>query len=231
MSKLNIEIDPKQDLKPVSIEALTASIYSALTALQILTDSSQNKGDCDVSCGAIEWLETPETIEFVRKSAMWLLLEPLWLYAEKGELVRPKDHLNDVIGDLLKWVCAIEAISEYSGENVHTPILKVITKFLARLKLDYQIDLSSGGDVKRYPDLSDGLVGISWLPQVSDKNLTIIELALLAGVSNIRSVRNAQYDKDNPLVFIKTGKNVEIEIDVAKHWLAKRRGFVATNHE
>jgi hypothetical protein len=44
-------------------------------------------------------------------------------------------------------------------------------------------------------------------------------------------VRNAQYDKDNPLVFIKTGKNVEVEIDVAKQWLAKRRGFVATNHE
>jgi hypothetical protein len=229
MSKLNIEIDTKQDLQPVSIEALTASIYSALTALQILTDSSQNKGDCDVSCGAIEWFETPENTELVRQSAMWLYLEPLWLYAEKGELVRPKEHLNDVISDLLKWVCAIEAISEYSGENAHTPILKVITKFLARLKLDFQIDLSSGGNVKLYPDLSEGLIGISWLPQISDKNLTIIELALLAGVSNIRTVRNAQYDKDNPLVFIKTGKSVEVEIDVANLWLAKRRGFIATN--
>ncbi len=231
MNTFGIEINTKQDLQPVKIEELMSSTYRVLATLQILTDSSLGMRDCDVSCGSIDWSSTPEEINFVEQSAIWAYLRSMWLFAENGERVRFSEHIDDATGDLVKWMCAIAPISEYSGENAHTPILKVMTKFFARLKLEFGIDLCDGGNVSLYPELISGCIPISsgWMPQVGDKHLTIIELALLAGVSNIRTVRNAQYDKDNPLKFLKTGKKVQVEIDVAKEWLSKRRGYVETN--
>jgi hypothetical protein len=231
MKTLTIEINTKEDLQPVKVAQLKSSTYSVLKTLQILTDSSQNKCECDVSCGAIEWDKTPEEINFVEQSAIWSYLTSMWAFAEGGELVRFSEHLDDAVGDLIKWLSAVEPISDYSGGNAHTPILKIIIKFFARIKLEFGIDLSEGGDVGLFPELSSGCIAINagWLPQVGDKHLTIVEMALLAGVSNIRTVRNAQYDKENPLKFLKEGKKVQVETDIARAWLVKRRGYVATN--
>ncbi|WP_350979935.1 hypothetical protein, partial [Shewanella sp. AC34-MNA-CIBAN-0136] len=64
-----------------------------------------------------------------------------------------------------------------------------------------------------------------WFPQFSEDNFTLVELALLAGMKNIRTVRNAQYDKEEPLSFIKTGGQVLVTREHAVAWLAKRKGF------
>jgi hypothetical protein len=154
------------------------------------------------------------------------------MYAERGELTPLPDgvHLDDAIGDLVKWLCAIEPISEYSGENHYAPILKVIIKFFARLKVDFNVDLDMGGEVPVFESLEYGCIPVNtgWLPQVDCKYLTVVEVALLAGVTNIRTIRNAQYDKLNPLNFLKRGKKVLVKAEIAKAWLIQRRGYLAT---
>ncbi|WP_351089895.1 hypothetical protein, partial [Shewanella sp. S1-49-MNA-CIBAN-0167] len=76
-------------------------------------------------------------------------------------------------------------------------LIKVILKCLAKLKLINKLDPNE------LVTLSSG-----WFPQFSEDNFTLVELALLAGMKNIRTVRNAQYDKEEPLSFIKTGGQV-----------------------
>ena len=65
-------------------------------------------------------------------------------------------------------------------------------------------------------------------PDTHIKHLTLVELALLAGMSNIRSVRNAQFSKTDPLSFMKDGAQVLITVDEARRWLQGRNGFVPT---
>lgn len=232
MGNFSIELGTQQNLSPVKEEELMAATFSMLKTLRILSDSSFGLCECDVSCGAVDWSGTSEERELVEQSICWHYLHPLWLYAEQGEMTRLPDgiHLDDAIGDLVKWLCAIQPINEYSGDNTYTPILKVITKFFARLKIDFGMDLEEGGDVPIYDSLEYGCIPVmsGWLPQVDCKYLSIVEISLLAGVSNIRSIRNAQYDKESPLHFFKEGKKVLVEATTARTWLIQRRGFIAT---
>ncbi|MFT5760416.1 MAG: hypothetical protein ACI9LM_005202, partial [Alteromonadaceae bacterium] len=125
----------------------------------------------------------------------------------------------------------IEA-TEYvaKGGFVYIPLLKVIIKYLARLKLDFDLDYDDLDSKAPLEPFKHGLVtiGSGWFPQVAIRNLSVLEVALLAGVSNIRSVRNAQYDKDNPLNFYKEGKKVLIKLEDARRWLTGRKGFVTS---
>ena len=234
MSNLTIEIGTRRDLSPVGKEELIASTYSLLMTLEILYQSSHGRCVCDVSCGVIDYARAEKERTLVEESLVWSYLEPMWLYAEEGVL-SPKlqnTHIEDVVGDLVKWLSAVESISEYCGEITQTPIIKVLTKFLARLKLDFNIDFSVGKDIPYVAGLCSGdSLYIDWLPQVDNKYLTVVELALLGGTSNIRTVRNAQYDKVNPLHFFKEGKKVFVKIEVARQWLDQRRSFVATQME
>jgi hypothetical protein len=232
MGKLTVEIGTRRDLSSVSKEELMASTFSLLQILEILFLSSRGKCECDISCGVIDWTGKEEEINLVEKSMVWAYIEPMWLYTEKGFLTPKLQnlHIEDIIGDLVKWLSSVESISEYCGEITQIPIIKVLTKYLARIKLDFDIDFSTCKDVPYIKGLYSGQdIYISWLPQVDAKYLTIVEMALLAGTSNIRSVRNAQYDKDNPLQFFKKGKKVLVKVEVARHWLNQRRGFVTTN--
>lgn len=232
MNNLSIEIGKKCSLSPVTKEELMSSTYSLLSILRILNDSCYGLCDCFTSGGAVEWSASLEEKELVEKSVPWSYLLPMWLYAEKGELtpLAYGVHLDDAIGDLVKWLCAIGPISEYSGEDSCTPILKVITKFFARLKLDFDLDLNEGKKINELPSIEDGCITINsgWLPQIDNKYLTVVEVALLAGISNIRTVRNAQYDKENPLHFFKEGRKVLVKNEAAKKWLLLRRGYIPT---
>ena len=234
MSSFSIEIWTKKSLLPVTKEELISSTYSLLETLRILSDSSRGLCECGISCREVEWSATEEEMKLVQSSTPWSYLLPMWLYAEQGELTSlPKGvHLDDAVADLVKWLCAIESISEHSGEYTYTPILKVIIKFFARLKLDFNIELDVGGEVPLFHDIENGCMSIEegWLPQVHCKYLSVVEVALLAGVSNIRTVRNAQYDKENPLHFFKEDKKVLVTTDTANKWLSLRRGYVVTKN-
>lgn len=231
MGNFSIELGTKQSFSPVCEEELMAATFGMLKTLKMLSDSSLGLCECDVSCGALEWSGTNEERELVKQSLCWRYLYPLWLYAEQGNMNQPTDvHLDDAIGDLVKWLCAVQPISEYSGERTYFPILKVILKFFARLKIDFGVALDKGGKTPIYKCLEHGCLPVmsGWLPQVGYKHLTVVEVALLAGVSNIRTIRNAQYDKEKPLHFFKEGKKVLVEVETAKIWLMHRRGFTAT---
>ncbi|WP_445776548.1 hypothetical protein [Shewanella sp.] len=227
---MNLELAPRHSFKPVTLEELKESIYSVMKGLEILLYSSQDLCECSVSCGVIEWTGSENEQNLVSNSILWKYLEPIWQYAENGDVTKINIiGLDDAYGDLIKWLSASATLFEYSGEDGHVPVLKVMTKFLARLKLDFDIDLESGANTPEFLlQLQDGFVPVSsnWLPQVNNKNLTLTEIGLLAGVSNIRTIRNAQYDKDKPLLYIKSGKTVLVEPEVARSWLKQRRGFV-----
>ncbi len=230
MGNLTIELNTKANMSPVSKEELISSTYSLLETLDILYKSSRGLCDCDVSCGAVDWSGSESERKLVEESKVWTYLEPMWSYAEEGMLSPSLSNtdIGDVIGDLVKWLSAVESISEHCGEINQVPIIKVLTKFLARIKLEFGINFDEGKEISFIAGLEDMAVFPSWLPQVDEQYLTTVEMALLAGTSNIRSVRNSQYDKDNPLHFFKEGKKVLVKTDVAKQWLNHRRGFVPT---
>ncbi len=228
---MSLELALWHKLQPVSLEELMASTYSVLATLKILMDSTQNLCDCSVSGGDIEWTGTPREKELVTNSLPWSYLQPIWQYAELGKIESIFDiDFEDEFDNLIKWVSAVAPICNYHGEDGYVAILKVMIKFFARLKLDYGVDFNDETGLSQQLGQSNyvftGTNSINSLPQVDHKNLTVIEMALLSGVSNIRTIRNAQYDKDKPLQFFKKGKTVLVKPEVARVWLNLRREFV-----
>ncbi len=236
--QVGVTINKNASLNAVTKEQLQHSVYEILSTLEILYNSAHGHGEADSSCGVINFLGEPEQIKLLEESKMWKYLHSMYLFAELGE---PLDvingHISDMLGDLAKWISATNFIFAYDGTPLNQAAIKVIYKFIARLKLNYRWNFDGSYDSDDHTtsisDL-DTLEGITPLsdnlsyPDTHIKHLTLVELALLAGMSNIRSVRNAQFSKTDPLSFMKDGAQVLITVDEARRWLQGRNGFVPT---
>lgn len=89
--------------------------------------------------------------------------------------------------------------------------------------------LDSNGKFADYCDNHNLIAGSEYFfPLVHKTHFSLFEIALLAGMSTIRSVRNATYDKKDSLKTIKEGNKVFVELSEARRWLKERRGFVPT---
>lgn len=241
--QVGVTINKNASLLPVTEDQLQHSVYEMLSVLVILCDSAHGHGEADTSGGVIDFLGEPEQIKLLENSLMWKYLHPMYLFAELGE---PLDvieyHLSDMLGDLAKWITAANPILEYDETSLNQAAIKVIYKFIARLKLNYRWDFEGTYGPEDNPDPlphSNAKNGINplcfgpslsngWYPDTHRRHLTLVELALLAGMSNIRSVRNAQFSKSDPLSFIKEGAQVLITVEEARRWLQGRNGFVPT---
>ncbi|CAH0525420.1 hypothetical protein [Vibrio hippocampi] len=227
-----ITLRSKTDLSPVTLEQLRISTYFVNANLKELHESNLISGNGLPFIESIESRNlTPKLIQEIESSHTWVYVQALWTYAETGVISEnlTSFHMEDVISALTQWICAILPMCEYQGEYALDPVLKVVIKALARMKLEFGVDFESGGDVEAIPSIQGELITLSsgWWSQVALKHLTVLELALLAGIKNINTVRNAQYVKEKPLEVIKEDGGVFISVEVAREWLAGRRGFVA----
>ncbi len=222
-----ISLSSKSSLQAVSEQELKRSIYQCVTSLDVLYQSVIGMADCVLTQDGPRWQDSPEHHLVAESSLMWSYLHPMWVDAEQG-LEPELNHLpNDIAGDIAKWLSATQGISQHDGINLSEAALKVLIKYFARLKLDHRLNLVTGENCPS-PEFERGICAIrnGWFPQVHAKHLTLVELGLLAGVTNLRTIRNAQYDQDAPLAFIKCDNQVLIQTDEARRWLKRRRGFV-----
>lgn len=241
--QVGVTIRKNENLLPVTEEQLRHSIYEILSVLVILCDSAHGYGDADTSGGVIDFLNEPEQVRLLESSLMWKYIAPMYQFAELGEPLDVVEyHIKEILGDLSKWITATAPILEYDGTPSNQAAIKVIYKFIARLKLNYRWDFEGIYGPEDNPDplphsgAKDGInllcaapsTSGGWYPDTHRRHLTLVELALLAGMSNIRSVRNAQFSKADPLSFIKEGAQVLITVEEARRWLKGRKGFVPT---
>ncbi|WP_413282500.1 hypothetical protein [Vibrio sp. MA40-2] len=161
---------------------------------------------------------TDEQLKFGKNSAIWRLLEDFYFYAEMG--INPEFSFSD---DDFMWAIEflthLHSLKEWHGIGSWA-LEKIVYKAFARIKLDSHLDVDGHDD---FPTLSSG-----FLPLAHTKHFTMLEVALLAGVSNVRSIRNATYDKNAPLATIKEGGSVLVTVDEARQWLATRPKFIPT---
>lgn len=173
------------------------------------------------------------TKESIRSTRIWSVLNRIYQYAELGNpeflwLTNNEWQFDD--DDFLyavEWFNALKTLDETSGgfsfkyrifHGIH-----MLHKFIARFKLD------SNGNFAGYCDDHYPIAGSEFFfPLVHKTHFSLFEIALLAGMGTIRSVRNATYDKKDPLKVIKEGNKVFVEISEARRWLKERRGFVPT---
>lgn len=235
--QVGVTIKKNTNLQPITEAQLQHSVYEMLSVLDILYNSAHGRGMADTSCGVIDFCDEPEQIKLLENSMMWKYLHQMYLFAELGEQLNVVGyHLSDMLGDLAKWITAASPILEYDGTELNQAVIKVIYKFIARLKLNYRWDFDGAygpgdnPDPLPHSDAKNGLIPIAanWYPDTHHRHLTLVELALLAGMSNIRSVRNAQFSKSDALSFIKEGAQVLITVEEARRWLQGRNGFVPT---
>ncbi len=164
----------------------------------------------------------------IRSTRIWNVLNRIYQYAECGnpEFLWFKDDQWQFDDDdflyAVEWFNALKTLDETKGSfgfkyrifhGIH-----MLHKFIARFKLDGNL---AGDDYS--------IAGSEFFfPLVHRTHFSLFEIALLAGMGTIRSVRNATYDKDDPLRTVKEGNKVLVEISEARRWLKGRRGFVPT---
>lgn len=219
MYKYGVELLPKCVLSPVSQDELRASIaevQEVMDELTFISDSTQSDSDTDRDSRLEKCRLCPD-------------IYSVWEYAEKGSYRNDffSDDPDYFFSNAAKLLSAINGFNAWQGEAVGQAIIKVIIKFCARLKLDFDADFDTAltktvGEVVT--------LQCSWFPQVATKDLSLLELALLAGMTNMRSVRNAQYVSDEALNFYKDGTKVLITVADARTWLAGRMGFVPSTN-
>lgn len=234
---VGVTIDKAESLKPVTETELRCSVYEILTVLKILFESSHGylQSEADTSSGAISFQGTTEQIELLERSAMWQYIYPMYQFAELGEPIEViTKHISNILGDLSKWITATTPILSYDGTDVNQAVHKLIYKFIARLKINYfnndkQNPIEENDAYQMLLEYLDEVFDVlTYYPETHRTHLTLVELTLLAGMGNIRSVRNAQFSKTDPLAFIKEGNKVLITVEEARRWLQGRNGFVPT---
>lgn len=176
------------------------------------------------------WSGSDEQLLLIRKTPLWSVFNNLYQYAELGNT----DPLyfdgmqwsfnDDMFLLALEWISSLGMKSATSDTGVDINIGKLLVhKFLARFKLDGHSFMH-----KNVNYVITGDCGHIYLPLMHSTGLNIFEMGLLAGVTNLRTIRNATYDKTSPLVVIKEGHSVYVDINEARRWLSSRRGFVPT---
>lgn len=172
--------------------------------------------------------------ETIRSTRIWKVLNRIYQYAELGNaeffwLENNQLRFND--DDFLyavEWFNALKTLDETNSSfNFKYRIfhgIHMLHKFLARFKLDGHGNFADDGININYVIAGSEF----FFPLIHKTHFSLFEIALLAGMGTIRSVRNATYDKKDPLKVIKEGNKVFVEISEARRWLKERRGFVPT---
>lgn len=207
-------------LSPVTRVELLDYCHETLTTLNILSKSAASSDDIllryedDASTQALSQNDQA----LIERTPLWKNFLPAFNYAELGApLDLKEDEIEYLLTELAQWLCATFSYREFNGNPIWSGE-KVIYKFIARLKLDYQWDVS-----EKFAAIESG-----WYPDAHEQHLSILDIALLAGMENIRSVRNATYDKLAPLETIKEGGKVLVTVKEARRWLQERKGFIPT---
>lgn len=204
-------------LSPTTKEELMAYIFYVESKLQMSVNGVE-------ICTNDEWEGTDEQISIVENHRLWGDFLNVWEYAEQGILhikCSPTAEMaNDLFIDLYKFVGMGQVMLAHDGSfgyeslSVRHAGAKVLYKYLARLKLDYKVDL----------DFDFAMIHL--FPLAHDKELNTIEYALLAGLSHVGAVRNEISNKNNPLIAQKVGNNLVILIEEARKRLPSKRKFV-----
>lgn len=205
---------------PVSINELQEYCWENLKALDLLSKSAEGVKENDLLLSeGTTWEGTKDQIAVLEQTTLWKVLCNLHIFAESGlSCDLAEAQLDDFLNELVQWLGASFAYREFQGLGMWAGE-KVISKFLARMKLNHKWDLAD-----KFVAVESG-----WYPDTHPNHLTIKEVALLAGVDNIRSVRNATYDKKAlPLETFKEGRAVLVTVENARKWLQGRKGFVPT---
>jgi len=199
--------------------------YDFCVALTALSRSATGRG-------AVEWEEhwtgAPEQVIKIRRTPLWEVFNRIYQYAEFGcldGLVFDGEQWNFNDDDILlivEWIGALLTQEQTTDIGFNLDIGKcLVHKFIARYKLD-------GNSLERGPyTICRDLLHV-YLPLTHLTRLSLFEIALLSGVSNLRSIRNATYEKENPLKTIKEGTKITVEVFEARRWITNRRGFVPT---
>ncbi|ELR64522.1 hypothetical protein C942_02335 [Photobacterium marinum] len=208
--------------EPISEEAFKASCYLLLMDIERLVawafGESHGTSVHFTPDREEEWIGSEEQQVKLFASEFWKTMNPVYAYAERGE--QGNMMHDDTLGYLVQVLPAVFGIREYNGE-VDWVCETLIYKALARLKLDTGRDLDEDEVEVELVTYCSG-----WLPLAHHKHLTLQEMAILAGAKNIRSIRNATYDKKNPLRVIKENRNVLVTVEEAKRWLAQKSKFI-----
>lgn len=214
-----IELLPKCVLTPVTLDELKAAIVGVQDAIDDLRH---------IARGAAVESDTDRDSQH-ESCRIWPDLYYVWDYAEHGNYREDffTTCADDFFSDTAKLLSGINGYNAYHGDTFGQVLIKVIFKFCARIKLDFDSDFDNRLNM---PFDEVATLNSEWYPQMAMKDLTLIELALLAGMTNMRSVRNAQYVTDEALNFYKDGTRVLIRIADARTWLAGRIGFVPSTN-
>jgi hypothetical protein len=171
------------------------------------------------------WEDSELQIAVIRETPIWKVFNNIYQYAEFGNttgllyLDGQWMFNDDDILFAIEWIAALRTKQETAGLDVflHYGML-LVHKFLARYKLDKN-SLERGDYVISFHSLD------TYLPLIHPTHLSIFELGLLSGMTNLRSVRNAVYADKNALLVFKEGNRVLSTISDARDWLKGRRGF------
>lgn len=215
-SVVGLMLPPWARLTPVSEEDFIASVYENICYLDEIPQ--RYKGSMSLFNEA-SWEGSEEQIALLDMySGFYELLKEFYLYAEKGI---NQSHNKCSFGEddfvfSIEPLAMLHSLKEWHGVGTWA-VEKLIYKAFARMKLDTYVDAET-----------DDLVTLSsgFLPMAHTKHLTLLEVALLAGVTRVRSIRNSTYDKVNRLNTIKEGGNVLVTVDEARRWLLTKPKFV-----
>ena len=204
-------------LSPTSIDELKAYFYYVEYRRQLSVNDIVINDDPD-------WEGTEEQRAIVHNHSLWSDFEYIWAYAEKGlnaeEVKNGVAHALGLLIEIHRFIGYGEVELVHDGSfgcesiSIREAGIKVVYKFLARMKLDLKIDL-------------DYEFAMLWVfPLSHATKLTTSEYALLAGLSHIGAVRNEVCKKSNPLFAEKEGNNLVISIEEARKHLLNKRKFI-----
>ena len=221
MSTLKITISSKSKLSPITEAEINQYAYYALTCINQTAELANGTGCPDLT---IEWNNTESERDVVKHSYLGETMRFMWEYAEQGLHLdeMKKGNFYDPLMQLYRWTATCDAYLVHLGSFGEEPLevmevgSKLAYKFIARLKLDLNLDMSQE------------FIIANIYPMSHDTELTTLEYALLSGFSHIGAVRNEVSNKSDPLKVSKTGNQTLISVDEARKRLAKKRKFTQT---
>lgn len=228
---MEIFIHPNTPLTPITEEELM--IYCFFSECR-MEQSFNDKSICE---NDEIWEGTKEQLKIAQESRYMGHLYSAWRYAELGipgflfteyGTNKPKSiesisvEVNEWFIEMIRFVGYSQMILAHDGQFGHESTAerytgaKILYKFLARLKLDYGLEVL------------DSFMMLELLPHTSDLGLSTVEYGLLAGFSHKGAVRNEISNKETLLTAQKIKNKIVIPIEVARKTLMTKRNFVPT---
>ncbi|CAM3158562.1 hypothetical protein [Vibrio rarus] len=162
-----------------------------------------------------DYVENPE--EMLESVPIYKLFDAMYQYGQLGNIAFQRTLSDDDLLRMLPILHMNDFIYEqlFSAESPSYLVLTMLHKYLARLKLDLGINLDEDWDT----------VSV-FFPFAHAEDFNLYEIALLANVKNVNSIRNAAYSQEDRLqTFKEDGKQLVTRFD-AIEWLTKRKHFV-----